>query len=106
VEPKTRLIDRTSWEDIAPEYRKRWQDRREEDPSTWDTYEPWYRYGYESAFDPRFEGKGWVDVEADLRTKHPEWAEKHGHRYHEKEGLWDRFKDSVKEAWESATGRN
>jgi hypothetical protein len=104
-DPRVRDIDRRTWEDIAPEYRKRWQERFPGDTGRWEEYEPWYRYGYEMAIDPRFEGRMWTDVEADLKTKYPEWATRYGYKYDRNDSWWDSFKDSVKEAWEHVTGR-
>lgn len=105
MEPKTRLIDRRTWEQIAPEFRKRWQERLPNTAEQWEAHEPYYRYGYEMGYDPRFDGREWLDVEADLRTKYPEWAREHGYAYDEHDGLWDRFKDAVRDAWEFVTGQ-
>ena len=60
-----------------------------------------YRFGYEKAFDPRFEGRRWADVESDLRTEFKVWAERYG-RGAVDEDTWDRVKGNVREAWESS----
>jgi hypothetical protein len=102
---ETENIDRRDWAHIAPEYRRRWQQGHPEEPEeVWPYYEPWYRYGYEMAYDPRFEGLQWADVEADLEIQYPEWAEQQGYGDRHDEGLWDRFKDKVREAWDRAAG--
>jgi hypothetical protein len=103
MDDKTRLIDRETWNDIAPEFQRRWQG--EFPNGVWDDYEPWYRYGYEMAHDPLYSSRTWVDVEADLKEKYPEWAEHHGYRYDKRENLWERFKANVQEAWNTIAGR-
>ncbi|MGH2374923.1 MAG: hypothetical protein ACRDIC_15850 [bacterium] len=105
MDSNTRLIDHRTWEKIAPEFRKRWQERFPNTAEQWEAHEPYYRYGYEMAYDPRFEHREWLDVEADLKTKYPEWAEQSGYMYDEHESAWDRFKDAVRDAWETVTGR-
>ena len=103
MDQKTRLIDRETWTDIAPEFQRRWRDQNP--TGAWDDYEPWYHYGYEMASDPRFHGRSWADVEADLQEKYPEWAERRGYRYDKRENLWERFKANAQEAWNTITGR-
>ena len=60
-----------------------------------------YRFGYEKAFDPRFEGRRWADVESDLQAEFKAWAERQG-RGAVDEDTWDRVKGNVREAWESS----
>ena len=98
-EDLTRGIDRRDWADIAPEYRRRWQQgHAEATEDMWLDYEPWYRYGHEMAYDPRYEGLRWADVEADLEIQYPEWVEQQGFDYTHDEGAWERFKETVKDA--------
>lgn len=61
---------------------------------TYDQYSPVFRYGYDLANDPRYGGE-WSTVEGDARRY---WEERNP-------GTWDRFKDSVRYAWERARGR-
>jgi len=59
-------------------------------------YRPGYRYGYESA--SRYRGRGWNEVEGDLRSG---WD-----RYeHRGQSTWDNVKDAVRDAWDRVTGR-
>jgi hypothetical protein len=57
---------------------------------TYDQFRPAYRYGYDLATDETFRGRDWVDIEMDARRR---WDERNP-------GTWDRFKDSVRHAWE------
>jgi hypothetical protein len=98
------MLKREDWQKIAPEFRLRWQERLPDHTERWEDHEPWYRYGYEHGFDPQFEDLEWCDVEADLRMKYPEWAERQGYA-HDGDDRWQRFKDSVRDAWETVTGR-
>jgi hypothetical protein len=61
------------------------------------TYEPGYRYGYESA--NRYRGRTWSDVENDLRAG---W-DRYEHRG-SAGSKWEHIKDSVKDAWDHVTG--
>jgi hypothetical protein len=103
MEEKTRVMDRGTWEEIAPEFRRRW--RADHPNALWDDYEPWYRYGYEMASDPRYHGRRWVDAEVDLQERYPEWAERRGYRYDRRDNMWQRFKENVREAWMTIAGR-
>jgi hypothetical protein len=63
--------------------------------------DPGRRFGYEMAFDPRFEGRRWPDVERELRSEYGNWFERHG--YAPADDLaWERVRGRVREAWESA----
>jgi hypothetical protein len=62
-----------------------------------DTYEPGYRYGFESA--QRYRGRNWNDVENDLRTGWDRYEYRGAHP-----STWDHIKDSVKDAWDHVTG--
>jgi len=63
---------------------------------------PGHRFGYEMAFDPRFEGRRWADVASDLRAVFPVWAEHHGYDNTAAIPAWDEVKGAVREAWEGA----
>lgn len=60
-------------------------------------YSPGYNYGYQSASDPRYQGRRYEDVESDLRADY-------GRRY--PEGTWDKIKDSVRYGWDKVTGKS
>ncbi len=61
----------------------------------YDTYQPGYRYGFESA--NRYRGRQWNEVESDLRSG---WD-----RYeHRGQSTWENIKDAVRDAWDRVTG--
>lgn len=60
----------------------------------YERYEPAYRYGYTAAHDPRYSGKEWNAVEAELRH---DWEAR---QY----GAWDECKDAIRYAWERVRG--
>jgi len=63
---------------------------------SYDTYAPAYRYGYESASDPRYQGKNFSDVESDLKADY-------SRRY--PNSTWEKMKDSIRYGWDKVTGR-
>jgi uncharacterized protein (TIGR02271 family) len=64
---------------------------------TYDDYAPAYRYGYDMASDPRYQGRGFSEVESDLRTDY-------ARRY--PTSTWEKIKDSVRYGWDKVTGRS
>ena len=63
----------------------------------YESYQPGYRYGFESA--NRFRGRQWTDVESDLRSG---WD-----RYeHRASSTWEHVKDAVRDAWDRVTSRD
>lgn len=58
--------------------------------------QPAYQYGSRMASDPKFRGKSWSDVEPTLRN---EYEREHPN------STWDDIKSSIREGWESVTGR-
>ncbi len=63
--------------------------------ATYADYQPAYRYGYELARNPRYQGRTWNDLEPEA---HRNWETNH-------EGTWDKFKDEIKYAWDDITGQ-
>jgi hypothetical protein len=57
----------------------------------YEEYRPAYRYGYLLGTDPNYRNREWTDIEPEARRH---WDEEH------QVGTWDRFKDSVRHAWE------
>ncbi len=53
-------------------------------------YRPAYIYGYGLAYDDRYRGRQWTEIEPDANRY---WDERHP-------GTWERFKDSIRHAWE------
>jgi uncharacterized protein (TIGR02271 family) len=63
---------------------------------TYDQYSPAYRYGYTLATNERFSNyTNWNDLEMEARRH---WEERNP-------DTWDRFKDSIRNAWMEVTGR-
>lgn len=61
---------------------------------------PGRRFAYEMAFDSRFEGRRWDEVETELRAEYPRWMQQQGL---DRGGAdWDGVKHAVREAWDSA----
>lgn len=61
---------------------------------------PARQFAYEMAFDSRFQGLRWSEVESQLAAEYAGWLERHqpgGARV-----PWDRVKGEVREAWEAA----
>lgn len=61
----------------------------------YEAYAPAYRYGYDLANDSRYANRDWNAVEAEARR---DWEARN-------QGTWERFRDSVRYAWDRARGR-
>ena len=59
----------------------------------WQDYEPAYRYGDELRADARYTGRGWDEVEPDLRS---DWESRNA-------GPWEKRKGAIRHAWERLT---
>jgi hypothetical protein len=92
-----------NWSDVSTTYRDRWHTRSGMRGGRWEDVEPGYRYGYEMATDPRFEGREWMDVEPELRSGYGTWSQRYG--YHHDDSMWDRIRDEVRETWDEVRGR-
>jgi uncharacterized protein (TIGR02271 family) len=90
------------WDDFSPQYRQRWQTRYGSSGGRWEDHEPYYRYGYEMSRDPRYRGRSFSEVEPELRRGYVTWGQRYSYR--SDDNAWDRFKDSVREAWDDARG--
>jgi len=64
---------------------------------SYDDYAPGYRYGYEMASDPRYQGRKFSEVESDLRADY-------SRRY--PTSTWEKIKDSVRYGWDKVTGKS
>ncbi|MBI3967697.1 MAG: hypothetical protein HY329_18825 [Chloroflexi bacterium] len=85
----------TDWDTVEPEYRSDFERRY---PSyRWTDYAPSYRYGHESAVDPRYHGREWHDVESDLSTG---WTTRYPSA-----GSWQDRSEHVRDAWTRARAR-
>lgn len=59
------------WEDVESQYRTEWE--RNNPTKSWSSVSRGYRYGWESAQDPRYHGRDWGNVESDLRSGWSDW---------------------------------
>jgi hypothetical protein len=65
--------------------------------STYDTWRPAYRFGYESA--QRYQGRQWSDVERDLERDWDTYQYRGDSR-----STWQQIKDAARDAWDRVTG--
>jgi hypothetical protein len=84
--------DWTHWED---DWRGHWNTTYGTTGRTWDDYAPHYRYGGEMARSDRYRGRTWDEFEPEVRR---DWEGRF------QEG-WEDFKDAVRHAWDSVTGK-
>jgi hypothetical protein len=62
---------------------------------------PGKRFAYEMAFDSRFQGRRWNEVESELQAAYPAWLAEN--QLAGSDGAeWDRVKGEVHEAWDAA----
>jgi len=89
-----------TWDTVSPRYRETWQRQHGTMGGRWEEYEPGYHYGYEMANDPRYRDRSWGEMEPSLRTDYEDWARRNHYTY--EPNVWDRLKENVREAWDSA----
>lgn len=82
--------------DYGDEFRRDFETRYASSGGAYEDYAPAYTYGYQSASDPRYQGRSWDDVEPDLRTDY-------GRRY--PNSTWEKMKGSIRYGWDKVTGR-
>jgi len=90
-----RAVGATGYDAYDADYRSHFQSTAANSGYTYDQVAPIYRYGYSLATDAQYRGRDWATIESDARTR---W-EAHN------PGTWDRFKDTVRYAWDKARGR-
>ncbi len=83
--------------DIDEDFRRDFTSRYGTSGVNYDTYAPAYRYGYDMASDPRYQGRDFSQVEDDLRSDY-------GRRY--PNSTWDKMKDSIRYGWNKVTGKS
>ena len=84
-----------TWADTSQRYQSMWYQQHGEEGGRWEDYEPGYRYGWESANDPRYRGRAWSEVEPELRR---DWESRH------QDTPWERIGHAIRDAWENLTG--
>jgi hypothetical protein len=89
--------DRLNWDDEESYWRTNWRSRpyASSESSSYESYRPGYRYGFESA--SRYSDRDWNDVESDLRTNWNSYE-------HRGSSTWEQVKDAVRDAWDRVTG--
>jgi hypothetical protein len=92
-----------TWSEAISTYRDRWEAGQIGTGARWEDAEPGYRYGHEMAADPRYAGRDWSDVEANLHSGFRDWSARQG--YQNDEGAWERARTNAREAWQSARGQ-
>ena len=97
------MTDRTiRWEDYQDRYRTEWEAANPN--RSWDETELGYRYGWESAQDPRFRGREYAATERDLQQGWSDYDRRFSTNSSgtQLERGWDNFKESVRQGWERA----
>lgn len=78
-----------------PVYRNHYSTYLADSGYPYDYYVPAYRFGYDLYRDERYHNSSWDMVEMDARR---DWEREHP-------GTWERFKNSIRYAWEDLTGQ-
>jgi hypothetical protein len=76
------------------DWRSHWQTNHANQGYTYEQYAPAYRYGYDLANDPRYRGRDWNSIAPEAQR---EWDTR-------QPGTWNRFQNSMRYAWDKATG--
>jgi len=76
------------------DFRSDYQTRYAGQGGNFEQYQPAYRYGYDLSTMPAYQGRDWTAIEPDIRR---DWESR-------QPNTWDRFKNSIRFAWEKATG--
>ena len=92
------------WDEISGSHRQAWEERYRGSGRRWEDTEPGYRYAHDMSHDPRYEGRGWSEVESDLRAGHADWSSRSGYRAADGGDPWERLREDVREAWEDLRG--
>jgi hypothetical protein len=92
---------RPMWGNFSQKYRSDWESRFSNRP--WGQYEHAFRYGWEGAQNDRFRDRDFTssqgDLERDWPNRYNNWSDHAGDKV---EGVWNDFKETVREGWESA----
>lgn len=84
----------TRFEDYDKDFRNHFQTTYGSSGGNYNDYSSGYRYGYDLANSGRYTGRKWNDIESDVRK---DWEARNPNN------PWERFKDSVRYAWDKAT---
>src|SRR5206468_9807774 len=83
-----------NYDTFATDFRNDYQTRYASQGGSYEQYEPAYRYGYDLSAMPNYRGRDWTTIEPEIRQ---DWETR-------QPNTWDRFKNSIRFAWERATG--
>ena len=86
----------STFDDIVDDFRSDYQSRYAATGSTYEDFDPAYRYGHALASDSRYRGRSWDEIETEARA---EWEQRHPR------SAWERFKSAVRHAWARTTGQ-
>jgi hypothetical protein len=78
-----------------PVYRNHYSTYLADSGYPYDYYVPAYKFGYGLTQDTRYQNQNWDRIEMDARR---DWEREHP-------GTWERFKNSIRYAWEDLTGQ-
>jgi uncharacterized protein (TIGR02271 family) len=81
------------WETFDKDFRTHYKGLNLSD-TTYDEYLPVYRYGYTLGTDQQYSGRDWTTIEPDARLY---WEERNP-------GTWEKFKDTIRYAWDRVRG--
>jgi stress response protein YsnF len=76
------------------DFRRHWTTNYQTAGTPYETYAPAYSYGTQLGADPRYAGRDWATIETDARQ---DWEQRNP-------GTWERFKDSIRYAWDTGRG--
>lgn len=96
VPSNTASIFGSSFDVGNPVYRNHYATYLADSGYPFDYYVPGYQYGYGLASDARYKNRSWDQVEPAIQQ---DWEYQHP-------GTWERFKASIRHAWEDATGQD
>lgn len=83
-----------AFEDLSDDFRSDHRARHASQGSTYEDFDPAYRYGHAMASDSRYQGRDWDEIEPEARA---EWDRR------QPQSGWERFKTAVQHAWMRAT---
>lgn len=84
----------TSYDTYDKDFRNHFNTTYANSGSTYDRYQPNYRYGYDLANDQRYANRNWSQIEPDVRR---DWESRNPN------SKWEQVKDSIRYAWDKAT---
>ena len=78
---------RATFDTYANDFRNNWQTTYGSQGGRYEDYEPYYRYGYDLASNPQYQGRTWTDLESNIQR---DWSARYPN------SAWDRIRNSVR----------